>query len=60
MTLNWRKSSHSGGVGGNGNGGDCIEVAYGPTGPLMRDSKNPNGPILSVADLVASLRALRQ
>ncbi|RZS37700.1 uncharacterized protein DUF397 [Herbihabitans rhizosphaerae] len=39
MTLNWRKSSHSGGGGGSGNGGDCVEVAYGPTGPLVRDSK---------------------
>ena len=39
MTLIWRKSSRSGGGGGNGGGGDCVEVAFGPSGPLMRDSK---------------------
>jgi hypothetical protein len=38
----WRKSSHSG-----GNGGDCIEVA--PTRRdvvAVRDSKDPSGPVL--------------
>jgi uncharacterized protein DUF397 len=34
MALNWRKSSHSG-----GGGGDCVEVAFDTTGPLLRDSK---------------------
>jgi Domain of unknown function (DUF397) len=41
----WRRSSHSG-----TNGGDCIEVAS--TGqPLVavRDSKDPNGPKLTLA-----------
>ncbi len=41
--LTWRKSTHSG-----GNGGECIEVAS--TGrPLVavRDSKDPNGPNLA-------------
>jgi hypothetical protein len=39
VTLIWRKSSRSGGAGGDGNTGDCVEVAFGPNGPLMRDSK---------------------
>jgi hypothetical protein len=34
----WRKSSHSG-----SNGGECVELAQ--LGAI-RDSKNPNGPIL--------------
>ncbi|MFJ9442376.1 DUF397 domain-containing protein [Kitasatospora sp. NPDC101235] len=38
----WRKSSHSG-----GNGGDCIEVAPGFPGLVpVRDSKDPHGPAL--------------
>jgi len=43
--VTWRKSSHSG-----GNGGNCIEVAS--TGELLiavRDSKDPDGPKLSFA-----------
>jgi hypothetical protein len=42
--LTWRKSTHSG-----GNGGDCIEVAS-IDKPLVavRDSKNPDGPKLSL------------
>ncbi|MFF2079880.1 DUF397 domain-containing protein [Kitasatospora sp. NPDC058162] len=40
--LVWRKSSYSG-----GNGGDCIEVAPGFPGLVpVRDSKDPHGPIL--------------
>jgi uncharacterized protein DUF397 len=39
VTLIWRKSSRSGGAGGDGNTGDCVEVAFGPNGPLVRDSK---------------------
>jgi hypothetical protein len=45
----WRKSSYSG-----GNGGQCIEVAATPsqhTQPdricAVRDSKNPGGPVLT-------------
>jgi Domain of unknown function (DUF397) len=40
--LTWRKSTHSG-----GNGGECIEVAA-TTKPLIavRDSKDPGGPQL--------------
>ncbi|MGC0339834.1 DUF397 domain-containing protein [Streptomyces sp. SLBN-8D4] len=38
----WRKSSYSG-----GSGGDCLEVADGhPTAIPVRDSKNPQGPKL--------------
>ncbi|NUT94409.1 MAG: DUF397 domain-containing protein [Saccharothrix sp.] len=33
----WRKSSHSGGT-----GGDCVELAHTGTGFLVRDSKNPH------------------
>lgn len=38
----WRKSSRS-----NGNGGsNCVEVAVVGTNVGVRDSKNPDGPIL--------------
>lgn len=47
MTLTWRKSSRSAGAGGSGNSGDCVEVAFGSTGPLLRDSKTgEHGPTL--------------
>ncbi len=40
--LVWRKSSYSG-----GNGGDCVEVAVTPGGGrAVRDSKDPHGPVL--------------
>ncbi|MFF7073587.1 DUF397 domain-containing protein [Streptomyces pseudovenezuelae] len=40
----WRKSSYSGGSGGN-----CLEVALGhPTTVPVRDSKNPHGPRLTL------------
>jgi hypothetical protein len=58
----WRKSSYSGGNGGQcvevaaawrkssysgGNGGDCVEVADNmPRIVAVRDSKNPSGPEL--------------
>ncbi|MBC6468200.1 DUF397 domain-containing protein [Actinomadura alba] len=38
----WRKSSHSG-----GDSGDCVEIAGLPGGVAVRDSKNPDGPVLS-------------
>jgi hypothetical protein len=39
-TLNWRKASYSG-----NNGGQCVEVSS--RGPiLVRDSKDPHGPVL--------------
>jgi hypothetical protein len=41
--VTWRKSSYSG-----GNGGNCIEVATLPNGSqTVRDSKDPNGPVLT-------------
>lgn len=40
----WRKSSYS----GNG-GADCVEVATLPDAVAVRDSKNPDGPKLSVS-----------
>jgi Domain of unknown function (DUF397) len=62
----WRKSSHSGGNGGNcvevaavwlksshstGSGGDCVEVAHhGPGAVAVRDSKDRGGPELDFSD----------
>ncbi|MFD3522558.1 DUF397 domain-containing protein [Streptomyces sp. NPDC058653] len=41
-TTRWRKSSYS-----NGDGGECVEVADDQLGViLVRDSKNPTGPVL--------------
>jgi Domain of unknown function (DUF397) len=54
----WRKSSRSG-----SNGGNCVEVARNLPGIVaVRDSKNPDGPVLIVssgqwAGFVALLRA---
>jgi hypothetical protein len=54
----WRKSSHSG-----GNGGNCVEVARNLPGAVaVRDSKDPHGPALLVTpaqwrSLVADLKA---
>jgi hypothetical protein len=40
----WRKSSRSGGA-NNG----CVEIAHLTTGAVaMRDSKNPNGPVMTM------------
>jgi hypothetical protein len=40
----WRKSSYSG-----GNGGNCVEVARNLPGIVaVRDSKNPDGPALTL------------
>ncbi|WP_225821056.1 DUF397 domain-containing protein [Streptomyces naphthomycinicus] len=42
--LSWRKSSYS-----SDQGGDCVEIAETPTATLLiRDSKNPAGPVLTV------------
>ncbi|MEV6975582.1 DUF397 domain-containing protein [Kitasatospora sp. NPDC093806] len=38
----WHKSSYSG-----GNGGQCVETAESAVGRLVRDSKDPEGPVLS-------------
>ena len=40
-TAAWRKSSHSGGT-----GGECVELASTPETIAIRDSKDPNGPKL--------------
>ena len=40
--LVWRKSSRSGA------GNDCVEIALGEDGTVMRDSKNPQGDVLFV------------
>ena len=42
--MNWRKSSYSGGASGN-----CTEVATVPGAVLVRDSQDPNGPMLAFA-----------
>ncbi|WP_026413955.1 DUF397 domain-containing protein [Actinomadura oligospora] len=43
----WRKSSHSG-DGGPG-GGDCVEVTDLGGICFVRDSKDPNGPVVGVS-----------
>ncbi|MEU9839391.1 DUF397 domain-containing protein [Actinomadura sp. NPDC048032] len=37
----WRKSSYSA-----SNGGNCVELADAATGVAVRDSKDPDGPVL--------------
>lgn len=39
----WFKSSYS-----TGNGGDCVEIAAAHTSVYIRDSKQDDGPVLSV------------
>ncbi|WP_340561923.1 DUF397 domain-containing protein [Streptomyces sp. GSL17-111] len=42
--MTWIKSSYS------TNGGNCLEAGYGHSGVIpVRDSKNPNGPVLRFA-----------
>ncbi|WP_330349504.1 DUF397 domain-containing protein [Streptomyces sp. NBC_00582] len=40
----WFKSSYSG-----GNATECVEAAFVPTGVLVRDSKAPGSPCVSVS-----------
>jgi hypothetical protein len=40
----WRKSSHSG-----GQGGDCVELAVAPDSIAIRDSKDPHGTPLLIS-----------
>jgi len=49
LGMNWRKSSYSGGT-----GGDCVELARTGQGLLARDSKAPLSGMLSFADASAS------
>ena len=42
VQVGWRTSSYSGGS------GDCVQVAPAPDRVLVRDSKNPDGPALTV------------
>lgn len=53
--VRWRKSSHSGGDGNSA----CVEVAQDLH--AVRDSKNPDGPVLTVdaQALLAHVAALR-
>ncbi|MFF4232641.1 DUF397 domain-containing protein [Streptomyces sp. NPDC001820] len=44
VAYDWRKSSYSSDA-----GGDCVEVAAHPLAVHIRDSKNPAGPVLTVA-----------
>lgn len=44
VAYDWRKSSHSG-----SEGGACVEIAAHPAAIHIRDSKNPDGPVLTVA-----------
>ena len=44
-SLRWFKSSYS-----NDSGGNCLEVAPCPHTIHIRDSKNPDGPVLTVSD----------
>jgi hypothetical protein len=50
--LRWRTSNRS------GNGENCVQLALGTGGVLVRDSKNPTGPVLR-ADLVALLAEVK-
>ena len=43
LGTTWRKSSYSGGT-----GGDCVELAWGERGLLARDSKAPLSGTLSI------------
>ncbi|MEE1768039.1 DUF397 domain-containing protein [Streptomyces sp. JV185] len=44
VAYEWRKSSHSG-----SEGGQCVEIAAHPAAIHIRDSKDPDGPVLTVA-----------
>ncbi|WP_242884321.1 DUF397 domain-containing protein [Actinomadura litoris] len=43
--IHWRKSSHSQG----GGQGECVELSTNTVDTLIRDSKNPEGPRLSLS-----------
>ncbi|NUK60242.1 DUF397 domain-containing protein [Streptomyces lunaelactis] len=43
VAYDWHKSTYSG-----DEGGECVEVATHPTAVHVRDSKNPDGPVLTL------------
>lgn len=43
--LTWRRSTRSGGDGND----NCVEIAVAPGRVLVRDSKDPRGPVLRVS-----------
>ncbi|WUR54174.1 DUF397 domain-containing protein [Actinomadura citrea] len=47
-SLWWRKSSYSG-----GSGGECVEIASVPGLVLLRDSKDSGGPVLGLTPAAA-------
>jgi hypothetical protein len=51
LPVQWRKSSHS------TNTESCVELSN--TLHAMRDSKNPDGPVLSIAALTEFVRMVR-
>jgi hypothetical protein len=58
--LTWKKSSRSA-----PNGGDCVEVAAHKAVVYLRDSRDPDGPVLTVAsrswkDFLEFLRKSKQ
>lgn len=55
--LKWRKSSRSSDTGTN-----CVEVAFVPDAVAVRDSKDPNGPMLtfSTSTFAAFLTSTRR
>jgi hypothetical protein len=54
--IHWRKSSHS-----QGGGGECVEISTNTTAPLICDSKDPDGPRLTLAPgaLAALVRQIK-
>jgi hypothetical protein len=54
--LSWRKSPYS------GSHGDCVEVALDGDTVCVRDSKDPDGPVLrfTLAEWAAFLAAVRE
>ncbi|RZS39191.1 uncharacterized protein DUF397 [Herbihabitans rhizosphaerae] len=51
--ASWRKSSRSGG------GEQCVELAH-SAGGAVRDSKNPDGPVLAAVDLAGLISAAKR
>jgi hypothetical protein len=53
----WRKSSRS-----TGNGGNCVEIARTRVAIGLRDSKDPDGPVLAIdaAHFTSFLAALKR